>query len=264
MNDYKHKYIDFVEKQKKLNNNSNHKVYLGGAPFPSNVGDTVKTEINMTNEEKMNNGSFWLCILHCLRNIGWNNITHKFLRSEAGLNDNPENHMSNSDFTVNKNTIFLNAAQIIATNYNLKIQIFWVNQHGKIIHPRAIIGDNNNKHYIEIAQFGLLDFQLINNNNGVPFKPCIDTDNLAKLELNDTLAMTEALNYQLNEYNNYYNNQLKSIKDINDSQFLNIDQKNILLTAYNDVITQDDRLLIIEKLKLLNTNIYNLINRRNE
>ncbi len=271
-----------VEKQKNLNNKSNHKVYLGGGKR-SKVGDTVKTEPNTGALDNMTNQCFWISILQYLKKNGYEYLTLEHLRTNAGLDKNTQHTMFDSNFTVNGNALFINAAQKIANIYNLQIQIFSVTQNGKIIGPRAFFERENNNEannqakYVEIAQFGLRHFQLINE-NGEKFIPAIGTKDKftwvnkditehnqqllnAQLNLNDALGMAEVLYYELNKSNKDYNEQLKSIDKVKKLNSLKDGEKEIISKQYESELkyVKQNRKEIVEKLKILNNEISSLI-----
>ncbi len=118
---------------------------------------------------------FWISVLDYLHRNEYPGLTLKKLRTQAGLGKNTENMMFDTDYNVRDENgfvipIFLNAAETIAQLYNLRIQIYTVNAQGVIHGVRGLIGNGEN--LVEIAQFGLGHFELIDN-YGSDFVPVV-------------------------------------------------------------------------------------------
>ena len=160
---YKNKYLELKKRNVKQ---------LGGTRQNNTI---VRTIENRGRLEGMTNQCFWISVLQYVHRHGYPELTLKELRNDAGLQENTENMIFDTDYYARDADgfaipIFINAAENIARIYNLRIQIYTVNAQGVITGPRALIG--NGEHLVEIAQFGLGHFELIDN-NGTDFVPAV-------------------------------------------------------------------------------------------
>jgi len=167
--DYKDKYSKYKNKYLELKRNVKQ---LGGA---RQNNTKVRTIGNGGSLEGMTYQCFWISVLEYLRRHGYPRLTLKELRTQAGLGQDTENMMFDTDYNARDENgfaipVFLNAAERIAQIYNLRIQIYTVNAKGVITGARGLIG--NGRNLVEIAQFGLLHFELIDN-NGSDFVPAV-------------------------------------------------------------------------------------------
>jgi hypothetical protein len=217
---YKKKYLMLVEKQKKLNNKNNYKMFLGGGSLV--IGSTVETIFNDGSQENMINQCFWISILQYLKLNGHKDLTLRELRSNVGLDSKTERMMFDTNYLINEGNenipIFFNAANRIADLYNIMIEVYTVDHTGKVLNQRDSIGSSKN--IVRIAQFGLLHFQLIDN-TGNTFIPAVpingklttttDIDPQYKqlyIELNENLGMIEFFNDHLKQVKEKYNNSI--------------------------------------------------------
>ena len=172
----------------------------------------VKTEYNSGRIEGMSNQCFWISIQQFLRNNGYPNLTVREIRRNAGLDSNTENTMFDSEIEV-----FRKAAEVIARNYNLTINIVPVDSHGQVLYGGEIIerigkGSDN----VNIAQFGTHHFQLITNyvdnpaeSNFIPavvidnniVDKYIDYSNISGEKLNIKIMLTD-LELEIKSYKN--------------------------------------------------------------
>jgi hypothetical protein len=245
MEDYKHKYLKYkkkylmlVEKQKKLNNTNNYKMFVGGGSI--DIGSKVKTISNSGSLENMSNQCFWISILHYLQLNGHKNLTLRELRTNAGLDSKTERMMFDTDYLINEDNknipIFFNAANTIARLYKIQIEVYSVNHEGIIINQRDKIGTSIN--IVPIAQFGLQHFELIDK-DGKTFIPAVpingklttttDIDPQYKnlyIQLNENLGMMELFNNHLKELNDKYNDIITNKDNILNSDVMTHEEKN--------------------------------------
>ena len=210
-------------------------------------GRRIRTISNSGALEGMTNQCFWISILNYLQRNGHPALTLRQLRTDAGLGADTEHTMFDNDYKdKNGNLILFNAATRIAELYNLNIQVYGVNRNGEIIGPRAHIGNGLN--FVEIAQFGLAHFELINGDNGAAFVPAVivkgtltkDIDQQKKgayLQLNETELLLKDLTNVL--YKNI-NDNISTEKARSDIESLNIkeESKKEQLDAINKIITE--------------------------
>ena len=245
MDDYKHKYLKYkkkyrklVEEQKKLNNTNNYKIFLGGGSIV--IGSKVNTISNSGSLENMSNQCFWISILDYLQSHGHEKLTLHELRSNAGLDSKTERMMFDTNYLINKGNenipIFFNAANRIAGIYDIQIEVYSVNREGIVINQRDEIGASKN--IVPIAQFGLQHFELIDN-KGKPFIPAVPingkltttTDINLKLknlyiQLNENLGMMELFNDHLKQLREKYNNSITNKEHILNSDDITHKEKN--------------------------------------
>lgn len=244
---YKKKYLELKKKLNSLNLIKQ----LGG-------GRKVKTIGNTGALEGMTFQCFWISILDYLKNHGYPDLTLRQLRKEADLGRDTEHTAFDIDYLIgpelNRRPIFLNAAEKIAKKYNLRIEIFSADRTGEteISTHRAVIGEGSN--LVEIAQFGIIHFELIDENRGTEFQPAVMikgeltkkiSDHAMQFiytELSENQAFLKFLNDQLKVNSAIYEKELKNKKDLMSSPDLTPDQKSIFLTQQdeelNHIVTQ--------------------------
>jgi hypothetical protein len=223
-------------------------------------GRRVKTIPNSGVLEGMTNQCFWISILNYLQRNGHPALTLRQLRTRAGLGADTEHTMFDIDHRNRHghvDNIFYNAATRIANLYNLRIQVYSVDQRGEILGGRAHIGDDPNNPVVEIAQFGLAHFELINGVGGA-FQPAVVVKGkLTKvinqkmkpryLELSEHQGFLKILEKQLKEDADYYYSRiLKERDDINSSNVFTPEEKEIFLREWN---TNKDKFVLNYKAK---------------
>lgn len=138
---------------------------------PSQKPRKVKTISNTGSLEGMSLQCFWISILDYLHRNGHPYLTLRELRRNAGLGADTEHEI----FVIGDGqTIFYNAATLITEIYNLSIQIYSATRYGDFAvtdSPRGLIGDGAN--LVELAQFGIGHFELIDNVDGSEFIPAV-------------------------------------------------------------------------------------------
>jgi len=238
---YKKKYLMLVEKQKKINNTNNYKMFVGGGSIV--VGSKVKTISNSGSLENMSNQCFWISILHYLQLNDHKDLTLHKLRKQAGLDSKTERMMFDTDYLINEGNenipIFFNAANTIARLYKIQIEVYSVNHEGIIINQRDKIGKS--KYIVPIAQFGLQHFELIDK-DGKTFIPAVpingklttttDIDPQYKnlyIQLNENLGMMELFNDHLKQLNDKYNDNITNKDNILNSDVMIHEEKNIFV-----------------------------------
>jgi hypothetical protein len=151
--------------------------------------------------------------------------------------------------------IFFDAANKIANLYNIQIEVYTVDDKGKVINQRDNIPiDGNYTNIVPIAQFGLQHFVLIliDNNTGCDFIPAIPIDgklttitdiildNELFVKLNDDLIENlnkiQDINKQLNQLNEEYNNSITTKEYIEKSN--KIKDKDKCLHVFNKEINK--------------------------
>lgn len=251
---YKNKYL----KLKKLNNQLNNVEQLGGEKRK------VKTISNTGSREGMSMQCFWISILDYLRRHGHPKLTLRQLRHEAGLGANTEHMMFDIDYSVNKQAVFYIAATRIAELYNLRIQIYTATRMGEFVltdSPRGIIGDGD--HQVDLAQFGIGHFELIDVVNGSDFIPAVvvkgnltkvtEIDSTMKdsyLHLSEEQSMLKILRDHLKVNEVIYETELKMKDELKTSADLSIDQKAIFLTQHDKFLNE-----LVEEINAINAKI---------
>ena len=209
----------------------------------------VKTISNTGSREDMTNQCFWISILDYLRRNGHPYLTLRELRENAGLGADTEHEMFNMD---DGQMIFYNAATLIAEIYNLSIQIYSANRYGEFAitdSPRGLIGSGYN--LVELAQFGIGHFELIDNIYGSEFIPAVlvkrklkkitDIDPRVRdryLILSEYQGMLKILRDQSKVNSVVYKKELKTKKKLQSSKELTPDQKEIFLTQHNEFLDE--------------------------
>jgi hypothetical protein len=173
----------------------------------------------------MINQCFWMSIHQFLLNNGYPNLTVREIRTNAGLYRDTEDKMFDSEIEE-----FRKAAEVIARNYNLTINIVPVDSHGQVLYGGDIIdiiGEGSNN--VNIAQFGTHHFQLIKNYNPAEsnFIPAvvidnnivdINSNNLSDIDENKLNIKIDLIDLELEIKS--YKNTLESFR----SDFLNYKQ----------------------------------------
>ena len=222
----------------------------------------VKTIGNTGAREGMTLQCFWISILDYLNRHGYPYLTLKDLRYQAGLEEDTEHMSFDVDYSEGGYLIFFNAAEQIARVYNLRIQIYTAFRNGKITTPRGLIGNGIN--LIEIAQFGIGHFELIDATNGSKFIPAVLINgNLTKnidpeieyiaLTLSDKQGSLQILKQLLKRHHSTYNDVIKEKENIMASTELKPNEKkesiedqnqfiNFIVNLINETAQKIDRL----------------------
>ena len=250
MTDYK-KYLKYKQKYLELKKKLNEQQLGLVGSYVSQIGGTriVKTIDNTGEREGMELQCFWISILDYLNHHGHPDLTLRELRTQADLNQDTEHTMFDIDYLVgpelDRQAIFFNAAIQVAEIYDLRIQIYTARRNGEveITTPRGLIGTGTN--LVEIAQFGIGHFELIDETNGTDFIPAVlvkgklkkDIDDPAMkyvyMELSEHHGLLKILKDTLKVNSTVYNKELETKKDLTQSQFLTSDQKAIFITQYD-------------------------------
>ena len=211
-------------------------------------GRRVRTIPNSGALEGMTNQCFWISILNYLQRNGHPALTLRQLRTNAGLGANTEHIMFDVDHRdINGNVIFFNAAVRLTQIYNLNIQVLTVDQMGNVLGPRAHIGNGIN--FVEIAQFGLAHFELINGEIGGAFVPAVIVKGELTKEINPQMKSTylqlseqqgllKILREQLKEDHRHYDESLKEKATIQSSTEYNGEEKAQFLTQIDEFINR--------------------------
>lgn len=187
MSDYK-KYLKYKKKYLELKKKLNYKKYIN-----QKGGLIVKTISNDGELEGMTFQCFWISILDYLKRHGYPDLTLHDLREFAGLGPDTEHIPFDSDYLegpeLNRQPIFLNAANQIADLYDLCIKIYSIDEFGQVKtnepNPRATIGRGTN--LVEIAQYGIVHFELIDKTYGDEFEPAVIVKGELKKDISDSL-----------------------------------------------------------------------------
>ena len=210
----------------------------------------VKTVGNTGSRDDMSMQCFWISILDYLRRNGYPDLTLRELRRNAGLGADTEHMMFDIDYLVgpplDRQPIFFNAATRIAEIYNLRIQVYAANRDGEFAltdSPRGLIGNGAN--LVELAQFGIAHFELIDAVHGSDFVPAVlvkgklkktsDIDPTMKeryLILSEYQGMLKILRDQSKVNSVVYKREFKTKEDLRGSKELSSDQKAIFLTQH--------------------------------
>jgi hypothetical protein len=209
----------------------------------------VKTISNTGSLEGMSLQCFWISILDYLHRNGHPYLTLRELRENAGLGADTEHKMFNMD---DGQMIFYDAATLIAEIYNLSIQIYSANRYGEFAitdSPRGLIGSGDN--LVELAQFGIGHFELIDNVYGSEFIPAVlvkrklkkitDIDPILRdryLILSEYQGMLKILRDQSKVNSVVYKKELKTKNKLQRSKELTPDQKEIFLTQHNEFLDE--------------------------
>ena len=213
-------------------------------------GRRIRTISNSGALEGMTNQCFWISILNYLQRNGHPALTLRQLRTNAGLGADTEHTMFDIDHRDrhgNLNDIFYNAAMRIANLYNLHIRVHTVNHTGEILGPRGYFGDGIN--FVEIAQFGLFHFELIDGEIGDAFVPAVIVKgNLTKdikpemkstyLQLSEQQGLLKILREQLKEDHRQYDESLKEKATIQSSSVYTGEEKGAFLTSIDEFINR--------------------------
>ena len=207
----------------------------------------VKTISNTGSLEGMSMQCFWISILDYLRRNGHPYLTLRELRRNAGLGADTENEMFDMD---DGQMIFYNAATLITEIYNLSIQIYSATRYGDFAitdSPRGLIGTGDR--LVELAQFGIGHFELIDNVNGSEFIPAVlvkrklkkitDIDPTMRdryLILSEYQGMLKILRDHSKVNSVVYKQEIKTKNTLQSSQEFTPDQKEIFLTQHNEFI----------------------------
>ena len=239
---YKNKYLEL----KKLNDQLTNVEQLGGEKR------RVKTISNTGAREGMYMQCFWISILDYLRGHGHPQLTLRQLRHEAGLGANTENMMFDIDYSVNEQAVFYNAATKIAELYDLRIKIYTATRMGDFVLTDSQRGDiGEGEHQVELAQFGIGHFELIDAVNGSDFIPAVVVKgNLTKvteinpeikesyLRLSEEQSMLKILRDHLKVNEIVYEKQLKIKNELTVSTEFTVDQKAIFLKHHDTVLNK--------------------------
>lgn len=207
----------------------------------------VKTISNTGSLEGMSLQCFWISILDYLHRNGHPYLTLRELRRNAGLGADTEHEI----FVIGDGqTIFYNAATLITEIYNLRIQIYSATRYGDFAvtdSPRGLIGDGAN--LVELAQFGIGHFELIDNVDGSEFIPAVlvkrelkkitDIDPTMRdryLILSEYQSMLKILRDHSKVNSVVYKQEIKTKNKLQSSQEFTPDQKEIFLTQHNEFI----------------------------
>ena len=252
---YKKKYLKLVEEQKKNKHITSYKISFGGSKNDNDIRIVKTVDNNMGSRDGMTNQCFWISVLQYLQKNGYPDLTLRELRRQARLDKRTEHEMFDTDYLIKKNNgkipIFFNAANRIASRYGLRIQIYSVNHNGEVIQPRGIIGNGEN--LVEIAQFGLTHFELIDDTDGESFIPAIPIKgNLTKnnsnkiiepekeqvyIQLNENLGMIQIYNDYLRELAISYDTQSTNIDNILESNEFTSEEKKRFVSFYKDSLS---------------------------
>jgi hypothetical protein len=247
---YHKKYLKYKQKYLQLKKKLNDQkliIQLGGLRIVKTIGNTGE-------RDRMELQCFWISILDYLNHHGHPSLTLRELRTEAGLNTNTEHTMFDIDYLVgpklDRQPIFFNAAMQVAEIYDLRIQIYTAHRDGQveITTPRGLIGDGSN--LVEIAQFGIGHFELIDEIYGGEFIPAIlvkgkltkDIDDPIKkniyIEISENQGLLKILKDQSKVNSLIYDNELKIKEDLISSSDLSSDQKAIFITYYDEFLNK--------------------------
>ena len=259
---YKHKYLKYKHKYlelKKLNYQLNNVEQLGG-----HGQDRVKTISNTGSLDNMSMQCFWISILDYLHRNGYPDLTLRELRDHAGLSANTEHVMFDIDYSVNEQAIFYNAATQIAGIYNLRIQIYTATRKGEFAltdSPRGLIGEGD--YLVELAQFGIGHFELIDVDNGSDFIPAVVVKGQLQkatninpaikdsyLHLSESQSMLKILRDQSKANEVVYKKQLQMKDELKASIVFTGDQKAIFLTIQDKLLND-----LVENINAINTQI---------
>jgi len=207
----------------------------------------VKTISNTGSLEGMSMQCFWISILDYLHINGHPYLSLRELRTNAGLGADTEHEMFNMD---DGQMIFYNAATLITEIYNLSIQIYSATRYGDFAitdSPRGLIGTGAN--LVELAQFGIGHFELIDNVYGSEFIPAVlvkrklkkitDIDPTMRdryLILSEYQGMLKILRDHSKVNSVVYKQEIKTKNKLQSSQEFTPDQKEIFLTQHNEFI----------------------------
>jgi hypothetical protein len=207
----------------------------------------VKTISNTGSLEHMSLQCFWISILDYLHRNGHPYLTLRELRRNAGLGADTEHEMFDMD---DGQMIFYDAAIQLAAIYNLSIQVYSATRYGEFAitdSPLAFIGSGAN--LVELAQFGIGHFELIDNVDGSEFIPAVlvkrklkkitDIDPTMRdryLILSEYQSMLKILRDHSKVNSVVYREELKTKSKLQRSKDLTPDQKEIFLTQHNEFI----------------------------
>jgi hypothetical protein len=226
----------------------------------------VRTIGNDGRLDGMSMQCFWISILNYLHKHG-HSLTLRELRTNAGLGFDTEHTMFDIDYSVDGMAIFYNAATQIAEIYDLRIQVYAANRDGEFAltdSPRGIIGAGRN--LVELAQFGIAHFELIDADMGRAFVPAVvvkgelkkitDIDSAMKdryLILSEHQSMLKILRDQSKVNSVVYQRELKTKEELSRSTDLSSDQKAIFLKQHNEFLDK-----LVRELSAIETEIKRL------
>ena len=253
---YKHKYLEL----KKTNTFQLANQQFGGQRKVRTIGNNGRLE-------GMKLQCFWISILDYLRRNGHPDLSLRDLRSNAGLDARTEEMMFDIDYSVDGMAIFYNAATQIAEIYNLRIQVYAANRDGEFVmtdSPRGIIGAGRN--LVELAQFGIAHFELIDADKGNAFVPAVVVKGELKkvtdidstmidryLQLSECQGMLKILRDQSKVNSVVYDRELKTKEELKGSQDLSKDQKAIFLTQHDKFLDK-----LVKEINAIDTRILRL------
>ena len=231
----------------------------------------VKTIGNTGSRDGMSMQCFWISILDYLRRNGHPELTLRELRTNAGLYADTEHMMFDIDYLVgpplDRQAIFFNAATRIAEIYNLRIQVYAANRVGEFAltdSPRGLIG--NGAKLVELAQFGVAHFELIDEVHGSEFIPAVvvkgtltkttDIDPTMKdryLLLSEHQGMLKILRDQSKVNSVVYERELKTKEELKTSPELSSDQKAIFLKQHDQFLDK-----LVQEINAIDTRIQRL------
>jgi len=231
----------------------------------------VKTIGNTGSRDGMSMQCFWISILDYLRRNGHPDLTLRELRTNAGLGADTEHMMFDIDYLVgpplDRQAIFFNAATRIAEIYNLRIQVYAANRVGEFAltdSPRGLIG--NGAKLVELAQFGVAHFELIDEVHGSEFIPAVvvkgtltkttDIDPTMKdryLLLSEHQGMLKILRDQSKVNSVVYERELKTKEELKTSPELSSDQKAIFLKQHDQFLDK-----LVQEINAIDTRIQRL------
>ena len=261
----KNNYLKYLKyKQKYLELKNLNTLQFGGQR-------RVKTVENTGSREGMSMQCFWISILDHLRINGHPTLTLRELRNQAGLGPDTENMIFDIDYLVgpplDRQPIFFNAAIRIAEIYNLRIQVYAANRDGEFAltdSPRGLIGTGAN--LVELAQFGIAHFELIDEAHGSDFVPAVlikgelkkatDIDSTMKdryLQLSEYQGMLKILRDQSKVNSIVYERELKTKEELKASPELSSDQKSIFLTQHEKFLDK-----LVQEINATDTRIQRL------
>jgi hypothetical protein len=241
---------------------------MDGRRIPA--GSTVKTIFNSGSKDGMSYQCFWISILDFLNRNGYPDLTLRQLRNNAGLRRDTENRMFDNAYKNSQGfLIFHNAAVQIAELYNLSIQVYTTDHRGRVSQIRATFEPafkDDRTRNVNISQFGLYHFQLIDNLRGSTFDPLIKSrEGIIKYSKANAKQKEKYENPQLKEYYNELskltreydqavieirqskhidNNLLRQLKKKYDES---VKEQNNLIKAINESILEEERKLNLDK-----------------
>ena len=257
------KYLKY--KQKYLELKKTNTFQLAGQQFGGQR--KVRTIGNDGRLDGMKLQCFWISILDYLRRNGHPGLSLRELRTAGGLDARTEQMMFDIDYSVDGMAIFYNAATQIAEIYNLRIQVYAANRVGEFAltdSPRGLIGKG--AHLVELAQFGIAHFELIDAKEGTEFIPAVVVKGELKkvntidpimidqyLQLSECQGMLKILRDQSKVNSLVYERELKTKEELKGSQELSSDQKAIFLTQHEQFLNR-----LVQEINAIDTRIQRL------